>query len=66
MEQLIGDVLEEYDTKGEVDIQSLADHTVAIFEGAYVISRALNEPDLTAKHLLHLKNYFQLIFEPKR
>lgn len=62
MEQLIRDVLQDYDTKIEIDIQSLADHTVVIFEGAFVVSKALKGRDLTADHLKHLKNYFQLLF----
>ena len=65
MEQLIKDVLEEYDTKIEIDIPSLADHTIVIFEGAFVVSRALGKTDLTAKHLRHLKNYFELVFVKK-
>ena len=65
MEQLINNVLEEYDTKFEIDIKSLADHTTVIFEGAFVVSKALNGRDLTADHLKHLKNYFELIFIPK-
>ncbi|MBS9460922.1 TetR/AcrR family transcriptional regulator [Flagellimonas sp. 389] len=65
MESLINDVLKEYDTKIDIDLQSLADHTVVIFEGAFVVSKALKGRDLTADHLRHLKNYFQLIFEPK-
>lgn len=66
MVQLIEDVLKDYDTKIEIDIQSSADHTVVIFEGAFVVSKALNGKDLTADHLKHLKNYFELIFEPKK
>lgn len=66
MERLIQDVLEKYDTKVEIDIQSLADHTVVIFEGAFVVSKALKGKDLTADHLKHLKNYFELIFEKKK
>jgi len=66
MEQLIKDVLKEYDTKIKVDLRSLADHTTVIFEGAFVVSKALNGRDLTADHLKHLKNYFELIFEPKK
>jgi TetR/AcrR family transcriptional repressor of nem operon len=66
MEQLLKDVLEEYDIKGDVDIRSLADHTVVIFEGAYVVSKALNEPNTTAEQLKHLKNYFRLLFESKK
>ncbi|WP_222983681.1 TetR/AcrR family transcriptional regulator [Flagellimonas meishanensis] len=65
MKELINDVLKEHDMKIEVDLQSLADHTIVIFEGAFVVSKALNAPDITAKHLKHLKNYFELIFEPK-
>ncbi len=66
MEGLLNDVLEEYDIKGDVDIQSLADHTVVIFEGAYVVSKALNEPNTTAEQLKHLKNYFRLLFQSKK
>ena len=65
LELLIHNVLEENDTKIEVDITSLADLLVVIFEGSYVISKALNEADLTAKQLTHLKNYFQLLFDSK-
>ena len=66
MKKLIEDVLVDYDMKIEVDIDSLADHTVVIFEGGYVVSRALNGPDITAKQLKHLKNYFELLFVPKK
>lgn len=66
MTGLIQDVLKEYDTKVKIDIQSLADHTVVIFEGAFIVSKALKGKDLTANHLKHLKNYFELIFEKKK
>lgn len=66
MERLIKDVLGEYDAKVSIDIKSLADHIVVIFEGAFVVSKALKGKDLTADHLKHLKNYFQLVFEPKK
>lgn len=65
MEGLIKDVLREYNPKIEIDIQSMADHTVVIFEGAFVVSKALKGRDLTADHLKHLKNYFQLLFIKK-
>ena len=66
LEILIHNVLEENDMKIEVDVASLADLLVVIFEGSYVISKAVNEADLTAKQLTHLKNYFQLLFDTKR
>ncbi|MEP3385405.1 MAG: helix-turn-helix domain-containing protein [Flavobacteriaceae bacterium] len=65
MEQLLMEVLKEYNAKTEIDIQSMADHTVVVFEGAFVVSKALKGKDLTADHLKHLKNYFQLLFIKK-
>ncbi len=66
LELLLRDVLKEYDMRIDVDIPSLADLITVIFEGSYVVSKAVNEPDLTAKQLQHLKNYFQLLFIPKK
>lgn len=65
-ELLLHKVLEKNDTNIEVDIASLADMLVVIFEGSYVVSKAVNEADLTAKQLIHLKNYFQLLFDSKK
>jgi TetR/AcrR family transcriptional repressor of nem operon len=62
LELLLQDVLEENDMKIEVDITALADLLFVIFEGSYVVSKAVNEADLTSKQLIHLKNYFQLLF----
>lgn len=66
LELLLHNVLEENDVKITVDIASLADLLIVIFEGSYVVSKAVHEADLTAKQLIHLKNYFQLLFETKR
>jgi len=65
-ELLLHNVLEENETKIEVDIASLADMLVVIFEGSYVVSKAVNEADLTAKQLIHLKNYFEILFDSKK
>ena len=66
MMRLINEVLEQYDTKVEIDLISLADHILVVFEGAFVVSKALGGRDQTAAHLKHLKNYFELIFVPKK
>lgn len=63
--ELLKNVLADYTVNKEVDIPSLADQFTVIFEGAFVISKALNEVDLTAKQLQHFKNYLELLFEPK-
>lgn len=64
--ELINNVLVESEPKISIDVSSLADLFTVIFEGAFVTSKALNEPDLTAKQLQHLKNYFQLLFKEKK
>ncbi len=64
-EQLLEDVLKEYNAKVEVDIAALANLFTVIFEGSYVVSKALNDPALVSGQLAQLKNYFQLLFEKK-
>lgn len=66
MEELITDVLEEYEPQMEIDVQSLADHILVIFEGAFIISKGYKGKDRTADHLMHLKNYFELLFIKKK
>jgi len=64
--KLINNVLGDIEPNIEVDISSLADLFTVIFEGAFVVSKSLNEPKLTAKQLQHLKNYIQLLFSQKK
>ena len=66
LELLLHKVIEENDTTIAVDIASLADLLVVIFEGSYVVSKAVNEAELTAKQLIHLKNYFKLLFDSNK
>ncbi|MBC2840139.1 TetR/AcrR family transcriptional regulator [Robiginitalea sp. SC105] len=66
MNKLITEVLEKYDTTSQVDLKSLSDHTFVIFEGAFIVSKALAGRDQTADHLTHLKNYFDILFTPKQ
>jgi TetR/AcrR family transcriptional repressor of nem operon len=61
--KLIQEVLKDHTTKYVTDAESLADHVTVIFEGAFIVSRALNDPDITAQQLQHLKNYIELLFK---
>lgn len=65
MELLLQDVLETHDMAIDEDIQSLSNAFTVVFEGGFVVSKALHEIDLTAKQLKHLKNYFHLLFVQK-
>lgn len=66
IELLLNNVLEQYDMVIEEDLNSLADTFTVIFEGGFILSKSVNEPDLTAKQLRHLQNYLKILFVPKK
>ncbi|MBO0324109.1 TetR/AcrR family transcriptional regulator [Muricauda sp. CAU 1633] len=61
--ELLNDTLANNSIKKGVDIESLADQFTVIFEGTFIISKALNDPTISAKQLQHFKNYLELLFE---
>lgn len=60
----LDEVVEQYPPRLPVDLDALADEGVAVFEGAYVLSRALGEPDLLRGQLRHFRTYLELLFGP--
>lgn len=46
-----------------VDLDSLADTITVVFEGAFIVSRTLNDPKSVAQQLRHLKAYLILLFD---
>jgi hypothetical protein len=46
----------------EESTDALADEGLALFEGAYVLSRALGEPQLLKGELRHFRTYLELLF----
>ncbi|NVJ45971.1 MAG: TetR/AcrR family transcriptional regulator [Cytophagia bacterium] len=65
LEELLVGAKKEVPNHVEFDLASLADHFTVIMEGAFIVSKALNHPSLTAQHLLHYKQYLELIFRVK-
>jgi hypothetical protein len=37
---------------------------MAVFEGAFILSKSLQEADITVQQLRHYKNYIELLFRP--
>ncbi|MEQ8416712.1 MAG: TetR/AcrR family transcriptional regulator [Imperialibacter sp.] len=62
---MLDETLKTHRMKIPVDKESLADQFTVILEGAFVVSKALNEPQLTAHQLQHFKNYVELMFEKR-
>lgn len=60
--RLINEAEEEGHAQIAYDAESLADMFTVILEGAFIVSKALNDAAVTANQLIHYRNYLALIF----
>lgn len=58
------EVIEKYPPSIDVDLDSLADMLMVVFEGAFVLSLSLDEAKTVARQLSHYHNYLKLLFKP--
>jgi TetR/AcrR family transcriptional repressor of nem operon len=58
----LDEVVALYPPRVPIDLDALADEGLALFEGAYVLSRALGEPQLLRGQLRHFRTYLELLF----
>jgi TetR/AcrR family transcriptional repressor of nem operon len=47
----------------DVDLVSLADLVCTVFEGAFILVRTLDDPELMRGQLAHLRSYVELLFD---
>jgi TetR/AcrR family transcriptional regulator, transcriptional repressor for nem operon len=45
-----------------VDLPSLADQLFTVFEGSFLLARALDDPTCVRRQLAHLRHYLELLF----
>lgn len=62
-EEMIEQAIKKNKPRFSIDKESLADHFTVVLEGAFIMSKALNDPMISAKQLVHLRQYFDLLFE---
>jgi TetR/AcrR family transcriptional repressor of nem operon len=60
----LDEVVERYPPRVPVDLDALADQGLAVYEGTFVLSRALGEPELLRPQLRHFRTYLELLFTP--
>lgn len=60
--ELLDEVVATSPPRTDVDLDSLADMFVAVTEGAFIMSRVLHDPELTASQLQHYRAYLELLF----
>ena len=66
LSKLLGEIADKYPPNREIDLTSLADGFMSAFEGAFILSKSLNEPKITAQQLHHYKTYVELLFGQDR
>ena len=58
------EVAARYPPRIPVDLDALADQGLAVYEGSFILSRALEEPRLLRGQLRHFRSYLELLFRP--
>ena len=64
-ETLIADItaaMEQYGVKGGFTAQSLALHTQAVIQGAFILAKASGDPRRAVESIEHLQRYLNLLF----
>ena len=56
------EVAARYPPRVPVDLDALAGQGLAVYEGSFVLSRALGEPELLRGQLCHFRTYLELVF----
>lgn len=64
LEADIGAALKTYGVKN-VTAQSLALHTQAVLQGAFILAKAKGGPAIAVDSVAHLRRYFELLFKSK-
>jgi TetR/AcrR family transcriptional repressor of nem operon len=54
-----------YAPRARFDPRSLAEHCIAVLEGAIILAKTSREPRTLADSLMHLKRYLTLLFNHK-
>jgi TetR/AcrR family transcriptional repressor of nem operon len=62
--RLLRAAAKKYPLRIEVDLPSLADGFMSLFEGAFILEKALQEPGITRRQLRHYRTYIELLFAP--
>ncbi len=57
------EITETHPLRSEVDLESLADMMMVTFEGAFVVSQSMEDPQIIARQLSHYHHYIRLLFE---
>jgi hypothetical protein len=60
----LDEVAARYPPRVPVDLDAIADQGLAVYEGTFVLSRALDEPGLLRRQLRLFRTSLELLFAP--
>jgi TetR/AcrR family transcriptional repressor of nem operon len=64
LEADIAEAMERYGIRATWTPKSLALHTQAVLQGAFVLAKAKDSVAIAAESIDHLRRYFELLFNP--
>lgn len=64
LKEMFEAVARKYPPRIEVDAASLADAFTVVLEGAFITSKAVDDPKVVPGQLRHFRNYVELLFRP--
>lgn len=66
LEADIAEAIEKYGIAEKVDAASLALHTQAVLQGAFILAKARGDSSIARDATVHLKRYFEMLFGKKQ
>lgn len=58
----VSEVAAQYPPRIPIEHHQVADHVLTTFEGAFILSKVMNEPKLASEQLVQCRNYLELLF----
>lgn len=62
----IAEAMRRYGIRADWTAESLALHTQAVLQGAFILAKAKGNADVAASSVDHLRRYIELLFQPER
>jgi TetR/AcrR family transcriptional repressor of nem operon len=62
----IAEAMKRYRIRGPSSAESLALHTQAVLQGAFILAKATGDSKVAAASIDHLRRYIELLFQPAR
>lgn len=66
VEKIIAEAMVRYRVKADWSAASLALHTQAVLQGAFILAKSRDGPEVAAESVAHLRRYIELLFKQPR